>query len=125
MALFPHAGFDRIPAPPSAPDGSLYFKVSESSRCFDGHFDGAPILPGVAHVALALTACATQAGGVRTLKGVRDLRLKRPLRPGDEVEVVLTDDLDGVSIAFEIRRLGECVTVGRLQFDPAEDLSGG
>jgi len=123
LTLFPHAGFESIPAPLAMSHGSLYFKVSESSRLFEGHFDGAPILPGIAHVALALSACASRAGRARTLTAVRDLRLKRPLRPGDEVEVVLTEDVDAVSVKFEIRRFGESVTVGRLQFDPAEETS--
>ena len=125
LTLFPDAGFHPIPAPLTASDGSLYFRVSESSRCFDGHFEGAPILPGVAHVALALSACVTQSGRARTLKGVRDLRLRRPLRPGDEVEIVLTEGAAAASVKFEIRRLGESVTVGLLLFDPAQDSSRG
>lgn len=125
LTPFPHAGFQPIPAPLTASDGSSYFKVSEQSRCFDGHFDGAPILPGVAHVALALSACVKQEGRSRILRGLRDLRLKRPLRPGDEVEVVLTSGLDGASVRFEIRRLGESVTIGVLVFDPAQDGSRG
>lgn len=113
-------------SPPGASsDGGWHFRISESSRCFDGHFDGAPILPGVAHIALALRACVTQAGKRRTLKGVRDVRLKRPLRPGDEVEVVLTEDPDGASVRFEIRSRGESVTIGHLQFDSAADRNRG
>jgi hypothetical protein len=125
LTLFPHAGFHAIPAPLAALESAVYFKVSGQSRCFDGHFDGAPILPGVAHVALALSACAKQAGRSRTVKGLRDLRLKRPLRPGDEVEVVLTNGPDAASVRFEIRHLGESVTVGTLVFEPAQDGSHG
>ena len=110
-----------MPAPLDAPAGSSYFKVSERSRCFDGHFDGAPILPGVAHVALALSACAMQAGRPLTLTGLRDFRLRRPLKPGDEVEVVLTEGSDPSLVRFEIRCLGESVTVGVLVFKPADD----
>ena len=114
-----------MPAPPEASAGSSYFKVSERSRCFDGHFDGAPILPGVAHVALALSACANQGRKPLALGGLRDFRLRRPLRPGDEVEVVLTEGRDATSIRFEIRCLGESVTVGVLVFSPAHDEGRG
>jgi 3-hydroxymyristoyl/3-hydroxydecanoyl-(acyl carrier protein) dehydratase len=125
MTLFARAGLNRVlPAVPS-PDGGFRFRISESSRCFDGHFDGAPILPGVAHVALALCACVSQARNPRTLTGVRDVRLKQPLRPGDEVEVVLTEGPDGASVKFEIRCRGESVTVGHLQFDSAGDRNHG
>ena len=105
-----------------APAGSWFFKIAESSCCFDGHFDGVPILPGVAHLALALSACEAQAGRAHTLRAVRDLRLKRPLRPGDEVTVVLTAGADGASVKFELRCVGESVTVGHLQFDSAAEL---
>lgn len=125
MTLFPEAGLEPIPGPLAASAGSSYFKVSERSRCFDGHFDGAPILPGVAHVALALSACVKQAGRPLVLKGLRDFRLKRPLRPGDEVEVVLTEGKDAAFVRFEIRCLGESVTVGLLVFNPAYDGSRG
>jgi 3-hydroxymyristoyl/3-hydroxydecanoyl-(acyl carrier protein) dehydratase len=114
-----------MPAPLDAPAGSSYFKVSERSRCFDGHFEGAPILPGVVHVALALSACVNQAGKPLTLTGLRDFRLRRPLRPGDEVDVVLTGGSDATSIRFEIRCRGESVTVGVLVFNPADDEGRG
>jgi 3-hydroxymyristoyl/3-hydroxydecanoyl-(acyl carrier protein) dehydratase len=125
LTLFPRAGFDPIPPPAAASDGSLHFRIAASSCCFDGHFDGAPILPGVAHVALALSACVTQGGKARVLTGVRDVRLKRPLRPGDEVEVLLTESPDGASVKFEIRSLGESVTIGHLLFDCATGLNRG
>jgi 3-hydroxymyristoyl/3-hydroxydecanoyl-(acyl carrier protein) dehydratase len=111
--------------PGASSDGCWHFRISASSRCFDGHFDGAPILPGVVHVALALSACATQATKKRTLKGVRDVRLKHPLRPGDEVEIILNEAPDGATVKFEIRCLGKSVTVGHLEFDSAADRNHG
>jgi 3-hydroxymyristoyl/3-hydroxydecanoyl-(acyl carrier protein) dehydratase len=121
LSLFPDAGFDPVS---TVADGVSRFVVSERSRCFDGHFDGAPILPGVAHVALALSACAEQDGRARTLKSLRDLRLKRPLKPGDEVEVVLTASADTTSVKFEIRCLGQVVTTGVLVFDASDGGHG-
>ena len=105
---------------PGAPAGSSYFKVSERSRCFDGHFEGAPILPGVAHIAMALTAYAINTGRHIVLSGLRDLKLKHPLGPGDEAEVILTDSGDATTVKFEIRRLGESVSTGVLLFNLSE-----
>lgn len=123
MTLFPEAGLELIPGPPSGPPASFHFRLSERSRCFDGHFDGAPILPGVVHVALALSACAQQSerDGTRTLVGLRDVRLRRKLGPGDHVEVVLTEGREPLSVRFEIRCDGEPVTVGLLLFARADD----
>jgi 3-hydroxymyristoyl/3-hydroxydecanoyl-(acyl carrier protein) dehydratase len=112
--MFPHAGIEHVPGPPGAPAGVQHYKVSARSRCFDGHFDGAPVLPAVAHVAVAVSACATRAGRPVVLTGLRELRVRRPLGPGDDVEVVLTVEADAANVAFDIRRRGEPVSAGVL-----------
>lgn len=98
--------------------------LAEASRCFEGHFEGAPILPGVAHLALALSACGGEPGRPRVLTGVRDFRLKRPLGPRDQVEVVLADGREPGSVRFEIRCHGEAASVGVLLFAPAQEGPG-
>jgi 3-hydroxymyristoyl/3-hydroxydecanoyl-(acyl carrier protein) dehydratase len=127
LVLFPEAGFEAIPVSSPGPSRAYHFRIAEHSRCFDGHFDGAPILPGVAHLALALSACAQQDEGGRagTLVGVRDVRLRRKLGPGDEVEVLLTESLEPWAIRFEIRCHGETATVGILIFAPPGSLGRG
>jgi hypothetical protein len=127
LTLFPDAGFDAMAAPPVAPSGSFHFKISDDSRCFDGHFDREPILPGVVHLALALTACAAGRGpnDTRTLTGVKDIRFRRKLRPGDEVEVVLVEGREPFSVRFEIRRGGDPATAGVLLFAPPDDSQHG
>jgi 3-hydroxymyristoyl/3-hydroxydecanoyl-(acyl carrier protein) dehydratase len=95
--------------------------LAAASRCFDGHFDGAPILPGVAHLALALTACGEETDGPRVVTGVRGFRLKHPLGPGDEVEVLLADGREPCSVRFEIRCQGQAASVGVLLFAPGGD----
>jgi hypothetical protein len=72
-------------------------------------------------VALALSACVKQAGRPLVLQGLRDVRLRRPLRPGDEVEVILTEGKDAAFLRFEIRCLGETVTDGLFVFNPDHD----
>ena len=125
--LFPEAGLEPIPVSSPGPSHAFHFRIAENSRCFDGHFDGAPILPGVAHLALALSACARQdeGGRARTLVGVRDVRLRRKLGPGDEVEVVLTDSREPSAVRFEIRCHGEAATVGVLIFAPPDSVGRG
>lgn len=121
VAAFPEAGFVPLPAHPTAPPRSSRFTLAEAGRCFEGHFEGAPILPGVAHLALALSACGGEASSPRVVTGVRDFRLKRRLGPGDEVEVVLADDREARSVRFEIRCHGETASVGVLLFAPVEE----
>lgn len=115
--MFPDAGFVRLPA---GEDGAAAFRLDRESHCFDGHFDGAPVLPGVAHVALALSAGRESATPARALVGLRDLRFLQPLAPGDTVDVRLKPAADEMSARFEIRRHRELVSSGQLVFAPSD-----
>jgi len=94
--------------------GENRFKFPADSAWFDGHFDGAPIVPGVAHLALALAACQTD----RILRGVRNVRFSNPIFPDDELEVVVDESGSGSSIRFEIRCHTGIATAGVLIFEP-------
>lgn len=85
------------------------FTVSRDSPWFDGHFEGAPILPGIAHIAFAVEACATP----KVLLAIRDVRFSRPVLPDDEVEVVLRGERE---VRFEIRCNGKPASSGVLLF---------
>lgn len=115
---FPDAGLIRL----SARDrhGVASFKLDAGSRCFEGHFDGSPILPGVVHVALALSAGAEVGEPGRVLTGLRDLRFVRPLFPGDILDVHLIPASDTTTIRFEIRREQDIVSSGHLMFAPTD-----
>jgi 3-hydroxymyristoyl/3-hydroxydecanoyl-(acyl carrier protein) dehydratase len=121
VPAFPDAGFSLLPCLTAAPARTSRWRLDEHSRCFEGHFEGRPILPGIAHVALVLSACAEEAGEARVLVGLRDLRFKHPLGPGDEVDVILADGRDLASVRFEIRRRGEAASTGVLLFADGAD----
>ena len=108
-------------AHPTDGDSVFRFRVSPESRCFDGHFAGLPILPGVGHLAMVASACARRSRRDLALAGARDLRFQRPLGPGDEVEVVLDDGVEPFSVRFEIRRRGEVASRGLLVFESPND----
>ncbi|HVR42752.1 MAG TPA: hypothetical protein VMS56_04840 [Thermoanaerobaculia bacterium] len=118
MSPFPEAGF--LPLPAAEHPDSSRFRLSERSPLFDGHFDGDPILPGIAHMALALSACEATAYRGRALRALRDLRLTRRIGPGDEVEVVVSEGEEPLSILFEIRCGGESASRGLLIFGADE-----
>ena len=81
-------------------DGSWLFSLPDGHPAFVDHFPGFPILPGVAHVALALQAAQRRRQAV--LIGVRAVRFLRPIGPGEDIELVLGEELLG-STRFELR----------------------
>jgi 3-hydroxymyristoyl/3-hydroxydecanoyl-(acyl carrier protein) dehydratase len=111
MASFPRAGFEPV-SEPGGTDVSLTVKVLANSSCFDGHFDGAPILPGIAHLALVLDACARRFGAPCELTAIGEVRWRRPIRPGDELAIAITGELSDAAVRFSIRRHTEIVSSG-------------
>lgn len=77
---------------------------------FAGHFPGHPILPGIAHLALV--------AGDRPLAEVRTLKLRKPVLPGDILD--LSQEETGGLVRFEIRRGGEVVSNGIVRIGEEE-----
>lgn len=48
------------------------------------------------------------------LTGVGDVRWRRPIRPGDELAIVITGDLSDPALRFLIRRGAEIASSGTL-----------
>jgi 3-hydroxymyristoyl/3-hydroxydecanoyl-(acyl carrier protein) dehydratase len=79
-------------------------EIPEDSRFFAGHFPGHPILPGIAHLALV-----AQALGDPPLAEVKVLKLRKPVGPGDVLDLILDQ---GDLVKFELRRGDETVSNG-------------
>jgi 3-hydroxyacyl-[acyl-carrier-protein] dehydratase len=85
-------------------------EVAADSPLFAGHFPGHPVLPGIAHLALLLEGLdeLNLRGGVAgdtAIAEVRHLRLRRPVAPGDRLELRIEASGDEGVLAFELRRL--------------------
>jgi 3-hydroxymyristoyl/3-hydroxydecanoyl-(acyl carrier protein) dehydratase len=117
-------------------DGQRRFRleVPEASPFFDGHFPGHPILPGIAHLLLAawgLTGGTGAAlGGAASvtsapLAEVRTLRLRRPVGPGDLLDLHIAPSAEDGTSRFELRRGAESLSQGtvRVTTEPEEILS--
>jgi 3-hydroxymyristoyl/3-hydroxydecanoyl-(acyl carrier protein) dehydratase len=89
----------------------MRIELPEGSPFFAGHFPGHPILPGIAHLALAL--------GNRPLAEVRTLKLRKPVTPGDVLDLLL-EEADGL-VRFEIRRGEETVSNGMVRVGEGEE----
>ena len=122
--MFDSSGLALVGSESSEEASSFRFRLSPEGRCFDGHFEGLPVLPGVAHLAMVAIAQARRSGRERDVVAVRDLRFQRTLAPGDEVDVILSDRPDragGISVRFEIRRAGAVASSGLVTFATGND----
>lgn len=92
----------------------MRIEIPPDSPFFAGHFPGHPILPGIAHLALV----AALVGGGRPLAEVRTLKLRKPVLPGDVLDLSL-EETDGL-VRFEIRRGEETVSNGVVRLGEEE-----
>ena len=119
----------RLTARGSGEDGYRFgVEIPAASPWFSGHFPGHPILPGIAHLALAQLALSEILGREATLGAVRSLKLRRPVVPGDLPELRIgPPGEDGVA-RFEVRCEGAAASQGVVEIwmgpAPADGAAG-
>lgn len=127
--------FDRViriffPPPPDpvrtldlshAKDGHVEITIPKAYLFFRGHFDGAPMLPGVVQlteILLPLIEDLDPAAG--PLRGLRRVRFRRPVLPGDTLVVDVRRDptgREGLTFNFELRVGESTVASGAMLFE--------
>ena len=114
----------RLIARPSGEDGHRFeAEVAAASPLFTGHFPGHPILPGIVHLALARWALGEIRGREVDLGAVRSLKLRRPISPGDTVEIqVGAPGADG-AVRFEVRCGSGVASQGVIELREAAPVS--
>ncbi len=142
MSAHPGAGFrllgqlrpSRPPAAPSAPAGAppagtppvAEVEVQSDSPLFAGHFPLQPVLPGIAHLALlewvlaqlaaagdpAAGGAAAAPGNRTAIRQVRQVRWRRPVAPGDRLQVWVESAGEDAAWRFELRRDTQVVSHG-------------
>ena len=102
---------------PGAGGGGRRFavEISAASPLFAGHFPGRPLLPGIAHLALARRALSELAGREVDLAAVRSLKLRRPVAPGDPLELRVDSPGEDGAARFEVSCGGGMASQGVVQ----------
>ncbi len=104
--------------------GAVRFSVEVPRECpaFAGHFPGRPILPGVAQLALVEEGIARlrverSVGSMfcPALTEISGLRFRRPMGPGEKLELRLLPVAAANAFRFELRAEGSVATGGSAQ----------
>jgi 3-hydroxymyristoyl/3-hydroxydecanoyl-(acyl carrier protein) dehydratase len=126
VALVPPSSPSPSPSPPGSSSSTgastareraeLTVRLEADSPFFRGHFEGFPVLPGVVQLNnLVLENARTRWPQLGRLLKVSGLKFRRPIRPRDEVSVVL-ERREGNRVVFEIRRAADLMSSGALVF---------
>ena len=103
-------------------------EIAAASPLFAGHFPGRPILPGIAHLALAQRALEDITGREVALAAVRSLKLRRPVVPTDPLELRIDSPGQDGAARFEVCGGGAAASQGVVQVwsgpAPADGGSG-
>ena len=84
---------------------------------FHGHFDGHPVLPGVAQMlGLVLDRVGALASSFGHPRRLQKLKFRRQIRPGDELQLVLEVDHEVRRVVFVLSREGEPCTTGTVDY---------
>jgi 3-hydroxymyristoyl/3-hydroxydecanoyl-(acyl carrier protein) dehydratase len=85
---------------------------------FEGHFPDFEILPGVAQLCVGvLPRCRQIRPGWTGPRRLTRVKFNRPIRPGDELELVLVFDDARCAARYHIDRGEERCASGRLEFE--------
>lgn len=97
----------------------LRLRVEASNLWFEGHFPWLPILPGVVQIGWAEHFACALHGYTPGLSAVEQLKFKRPILPGTELDLVLKPDATTGKLRYEYRDADTSYSAGVLRFRAA------
>jgi 3-hydroxymyristoyl/3-hydroxydecanoyl-(acyl carrier protein) dehydratase len=101
------------------PDAELTLEIPRDLEYFRGHFDGAPIVPGVVQLKWAVDAARRHLGAVGELAGMEALKFQRVLVPGAVATLTLKWVAADHKLYFSFASSDARFSSGRLLFRPA------
>lgn len=84
----PYMMLDEVVVERENEKGKGYKKLTGNEYFFEGHFPGRPVMPGVLIIeAIAQVAMVVAGRGDLRLKGVRKVKFRQPIAPGDTMVI--------------------------------------
>ena len=109
-------GFETRALPSPSNELAWHVRVAPDSPCFEGHFEGHPILPAVAELALVEELVRESSVSERAIRAIPSLRFRSTVLPGDEIDVHLGARRADGTRALRLERAGQTVAQGSLAF---------
>jgi 3-hydroxymyristoyl/3-hydroxydecanoyl-(acyl carrier protein) dehydratase len=101
------------------PEAELDLEIPAGLEYFEGHFTGAPVVPGVVQVKWAIEAARRHLGAGGALAGKDALTFQRVLIPGSVVTLTLKWVASDCKLYFSYGSADARFSSGRLLFLPA------
>lgn len=98
-------------------DETIVLQIAADHPAFDGHFPGAPVLPGVVLLSLVLEAVRARPALVAVIGATPQLdqvKWLRPVGPGQRVTLRLSARTGGIDFELQSSPSGAVVAKGRL-----------
>ena len=86
----------------SANENQFFYVIAPDFPAFNGHFPGNPLLPGVCQFGLCADALGRMLKTPVEIASISRCKFVAPIRPGQRVQVVLTNRPDG-KISAELK----------------------
>lgn len=103
--------------PPKPGEIAARVRVPETSPWFSGHFPDFPVLPGIAQLAMVRDAVSRISGKEVGVGGLRRVRFKQMIRPGQELDVAIARQGRTGEFTFRITAGPDLVCSGIMETD--------
>ena len=94
-----------------------HVEIGPESPWFSGHFPDEPILPGFATLSMVFDAIQLVSNNKLVLTGLKKIRFKQVIKPGDRLEIKAETQNNKHSYSFTIHANGIHACKGRLLVD--------
>ncbi len=101
------------------PEAELRLEIPRDLEYFEGHFDGAPIVPGVVQLKWAVDAARHRLGLRGEVVGMDALKFQHVLLPGAVATLTLRWVADDGKLYFSYECAAKRISSGRLMFRPS------
>ncbi|WP_036665415.1 hypothetical protein [Paludibacterium yongneupense] len=93
----------------------LSLLLPAAAPCFDGHFPGFPVLPGVVQIHWAMLFAQAKLGVAGTFQSLEQIKFTDIVEPGAGLTLHLMWDADRRRLSFDYRADGRKASSGRIQ----------